>query len=200
MSAQSTEHIRGRRSVRRYQPDPIPQMVILDILDCGRLAPSAHNRQPWVLGAVTDAILLARLADLVENARFIHQCKVCFAVFTRSEEPFHLEDGCAAAMNIIHASSAHGVATCWVAGAGKAYADDVRELLEVPCQYTLVALVAAGYPDQDTGVNKRPMEEVIFLDRYKGGEGRDQIRNKKAEVSPVREMKWAVRRLLLKWF
>jgi coenzyme F420-0:L-glutamate ligase / coenzyme F420-1:gamma-L-glutamate ligase len=37
----------NRRSIRRYQPTPIPRDVILNLLSAGIWAPSAHNRQPW---------------------------------------------------------------------------------------------------------------------------------------------------------
>ncbi|MGB4132227.1 MAG: nitroreductase family protein, partial [Tepidanaerobacteraceae bacterium] len=39
--------IKERRSIREYLPKPIPREVLEDILDCGRLAPSARNIQPW---------------------------------------------------------------------------------------------------------------------------------------------------------
>lgn len=200
MPTEKTVHIKGRRSVRRYRPDPVPDEVIRDILDCGHLAPSANNRQPWLLGAVTDPTLLRKLADLIENARFIHQSMVCFSVFTRVEETFYLEDGCAAAMNIIYACEAHGVATCWVAGAGQGFVDEVRELLGVPGEYSLVALIAAGYPDQVPASDKKQIEEVIFLDRYTKSEGEDQVRDSLVKVSLIRRLKWTVRGLLLKWF
>ncbi len=36
-----------RRSVRRYQPQPVPRPIIERILKAAIWAPSAHNRQPW---------------------------------------------------------------------------------------------------------------------------------------------------------
>jgi coenzyme F420-0:L-glutamate ligase/coenzyme F420-1:gamma-L-glutamate ligase len=41
------EFLRSRRSVRRFQPDPVPDSVIQSILATATFAPSAHNRQPW---------------------------------------------------------------------------------------------------------------------------------------------------------
>jgi len=41
------EAIKRRRSIRKYRPDPVPREIIEDIVDCGRLAPSARNDQPW---------------------------------------------------------------------------------------------------------------------------------------------------------
>ena len=200
MPTHKTKNIKNRRSVRRYRQDPIPEEVIRDILDCGRLAPSANNKQPWLLGAVTDPVLLRELADLVENARFIHQSTVCFSVFTRAEEAFYLEDGCAAAMNIVYACEAHGVATCWVAGAGQDFVGEVGELLGVPGEYSLVALIAAGYPDQVPESNKKQLDEVMFLDRYTPKGVANKSHAGSIGVSLKGKLRHLVRGLLLKWF
>jgi len=37
----------GRRSIRRYKPDPVPHEIIERVLMAAIWAPSAHNRQPW---------------------------------------------------------------------------------------------------------------------------------------------------------
>jgi F420 biosynthesis protein FbiB-like protein len=39
--------LQSRRSIRRYQPDPLPSETIEQILTAATWAPSAHNRQPW---------------------------------------------------------------------------------------------------------------------------------------------------------
>lgn len=36
-----------RRSIRRFEPRPVPREVLLRLLDAAMWAPSAHNRQPW---------------------------------------------------------------------------------------------------------------------------------------------------------
>lgn len=36
-----------RKSIRKYKPDPVSEDDIKRILEAGRLAPSAKNRQPW---------------------------------------------------------------------------------------------------------------------------------------------------------
>jgi nitroreductase len=42
-----SEAIRGRRSVRRFRPDPVPRKVLEGILESAIWAPSAMNRQEW---------------------------------------------------------------------------------------------------------------------------------------------------------
>ena len=49
------ESIRGRRSIRRFRPDPVPRGVIETLLDAAIWAPSAHNRQPWRFAVVEAA-------------------------------------------------------------------------------------------------------------------------------------------------
>ena len=39
--------IRGRYSARAYRPDPVPEEALARILEAGRLAPTAANRQPF---------------------------------------------------------------------------------------------------------------------------------------------------------
>jgi len=158
--------IKARRSVRKYGKEPVADDVIDDILDCGRLAPTAINIQPWLLGAVTDKAQLKRLSDLTDHGRFIADCAVCFSVFCERDKKYYLEDGAAAAMNIILSAWGHGLGTCWVAGDKKQYADAVRQLLKVPESHTLVALVPAGYPAETPSPRKKQLKDVSFRDSY----------------------------------
>ena len=45
--------MQSRRSVRRYQDAPIPEVVLRRILQAAVWAPSAHNRQPWRFAVLT---------------------------------------------------------------------------------------------------------------------------------------------------
>jgi len=163
-----TKSIKHRRSVRSFVSDTVTESVINDILECGRLAPTARNVQPWLMGAVTDPELRHRISDLAEYGKFIRESPVCFTVFALADEKYYLEDGCAATMNIILAASAHGLSTCWVAGDKKDYGPAVGELLHVPKEYTLISLIACGYSDEKPDLPKKGLGEVSFRDRYGG--------------------------------
>ncbi|RLD71490.1 MAG: nitroreductase, partial [Bacteroidetes bacterium] len=42
------ELIKTRESIRDYDPEkPVSKELLMHILEAGRLAPSAGNRQPW---------------------------------------------------------------------------------------------------------------------------------------------------------
>jgi F420 biosynthesis protein FbiB-like protein len=59
--------IRTRRSIRRYQPEPVAPEVLQRILEAGTWAPSAHNRQPWRFVVLTEATQREALATTMGN-------------------------------------------------------------------------------------------------------------------------------------
>ena len=76
-----TTIIKSRHSVRKFKPDPVDEMVVRDAIECAALAPTARNIQPWLFGVIRDKGILAKIAGLAENGKFIADCTVCFAVF-----------------------------------------------------------------------------------------------------------------------
>jgi nitroreductase len=162
-----TTVIKSRHSVRKFKPDPVGDLVIHDVIECAALAPTARNVQPWLFGVIREKQVLEKIAGLAENAKFIANCAVCFAVFGEKKETYYLEDCCAATETLILALQGHGVASCWVAGARKDYADSVRTLLNVPDTYTLVSLVAAGMPAEITIAPKKPQKQIVFFEQIK---------------------------------
>ena len=57
--------IKQRRSIREYKDISIPKKQINEILNCGRLAPSAKNRQPWRFVVITNKKKINGIADLM---------------------------------------------------------------------------------------------------------------------------------------
>jgi len=72
--------ITGRRSVRKYRPEAVPEDALQRILNAGRLAPSGHNRQPWRFVVVRDGDRRRALADAAaSHNRFIAEAPVVLA-------------------------------------------------------------------------------------------------------------------------
>jgi nitroreductase len=160
------EALKTRRSVRAYEDKPVPHDVIEAIVDAGRLAPSANNIQPWEFIVVTEVESRKKIAGLTDYGKFIAEAGACVAVFARDVKHY-LEDGSAAAENILVAAHALGLGTCWVAGYKKAYAEPVRDLLGVPAGHMLVALISLGYPaERPEPHGKRDISEVLHWERF----------------------------------
>lgn len=159
--------IKSRRSVRSYTDAPVDDEIIRDTFECARLAPTAMNLQPWLFGAIKDKSLLSQIAKMTDHGPFIENAPVCFAVFGEKSAKYYLEDCCAATENMLICLQGYGIGTCWVAGDKKEYAEPVRRLLNVPDQYTLVSLIAAGYPKEITMPKKKLLKAVSFTDIWK---------------------------------
>ena len=159
------EALRTRRSVRKYKNDPVRKEVVEEIVDCGRLAATGLNVQPWEFVAVTDAGLRKRIAETADYGKFIADAPVCVVVLSKDEKYF-LEDGSAATQNILVAARAHGLGSCWVAGDKKPYAGAILEIVGAPSGYRLVSLIAIGYGDETPNPKKRPLPEVLHWETF----------------------------------
>jgi nitroreductase len=151
--------------VRAYTEEPVARETIEDIVDCGRLAATAINIQPWEFIAITGPAALERVAAATDYGGFIAQAAACIAVFCR-ETKYYLEDGSAATQNLLLAARAHGLGACWVAGDKKPYAETIREMLGVPAGFKLVSLVPLGRPAEQPEKEKRPLADVLHWERW----------------------------------
>jgi nitroreductase len=162
-----TTVIKSRHSVRKFKPDPVDEKVIRDAIECAAHAPTAKNVQPWLFGVIKNKDMLKTIAQSTDNGKFIADAPLCIAIFGERNEKYYLEDCCAATENLILALQAYGINSCWVAGEKKPYAESIRTLLGVPEKFTLVSLVAAGFPLELTIAPKKEMKQVVFYEEFK---------------------------------
>jgi len=159
------EVLKTRRSVRAYKREQILKKTIEDIIDCGRLAATAVNLQPWEFVVVTDPGKLRWIANTTDFGKFIADAPACVVVLCRDTK-YYLEDGSAATENILLAARAYGLGSCWVAGDKKPYAAEICRLVGAPPGYKLISLVPIGYPAEATTTSKRPLSEVLHWEKY----------------------------------
>jgi len=60
--------LKGRRSIRKYLPRPVPKDLVEEILVAAGWAPSAHNSQPWRFIVLSDESIKLELADAMAKA------------------------------------------------------------------------------------------------------------------------------------
>ena len=58
--------LRGRRSIRRFRPDPVSDDAVMAMAEAASWAPSARNRQAWRLVAVSSAERIRAMAEAVQ--------------------------------------------------------------------------------------------------------------------------------------
>ena len=159
------EMLKTRRSVRAYTREPVPEDILEDLIDCGRLAASAVNIQPWDFVVVTEPGTLRRIAEATDHGRFISEAAACVVVLCEDTK-YYLEDGSAATENILLAARAHGLGSCWVAGDKKDYAAEICRLLGAPQGHRLVSLIPIGYPAESPEKPKRSLSDVLHWETF----------------------------------
>ena len=159
------ECLKTRRCIRAYTAKPVARDVIEDIIDCGRLAATARNEQPWEFVVVTERETLRRIADLAEFGKFIAHAAACVVVLCQDAQQ-SLEDGCNASQNMLLAATAHGLGACWVAGEGKPYAEAVGKEVGAPSGYKVVSLIPIGHPAESPHKPKRTLAEVLHWEKF----------------------------------
>jgi nitroreductase len=160
------EAIMQRRSVRKYRREAVPTEDLEKILEAGRQAPSAANRQPWHFIVVTDEGQKKRLAEACSGQTWLADAGAIIAGVGRPavNEKWYPVDVAIALENMVLAATALGYGTCWI---GAFDQDRVREVLEIPEDMRVVALTPVGVPaDRPEPRPRQPMSEFASRDRY----------------------------------
>lgn len=161
------ENIKSRRSIRKYEGKEIPNEILMDILDCGRLAPSAHNSQLWRFVVITDKEIKEKLTSMCRNGKFINNAYAVIAVFYDKEAKFRVEDASATTQNMMLAAWEHGIGSCWIGSYERDHSKETEELLKCPDNYELITMFTLGYPAETRDARKkRELEEIVAYNTF----------------------------------
>jgi len=174
--------ILSRRSIRQFKPEPISPEILEKLVNAARVAPSAANIQPLEYIVVDDKELKQRLFHCLKWAAYIapqgdpkpgHEPAAYIVVLVNSslrEKGYEYDVG-AAVENIILAAWEQRVGSCWIISVER---DKVQEMLKIPSQYKIDAVVALGFPNE-----KPVIEEMKDSVKYwKDEEGRLHVPKK----------------------
>ena len=158
--------ITERRSVRKYEAKPIPDKDLRTILESGRLAPSAANRQPWHFVVIRDPDQKRELSEACSGQTWMADAAVIIAGVGKPSvsEKWYPVDVAIAMQNMILAAAALGYGTCWI---GAFDEDRVKSVLAIPEDLEVVALTPVGLPaDRPEPRPRQDMSEFVSLDKY----------------------------------
>ena len=171
------EAVRARRTIRTFTGKKIPRSDLERIVDAGRLAPSARNRQTWDFIVITEMAVLVQIVsrfqppskyDTFEDGPFDGTSAIIAVVVDGSSE-YWREDGSAAAQHILLVARDLGWGSCWIEGQMRPHEDSLRELLRVLDGKRILLLIALGEPVRwSASPPKRQLYEVLHWERYGG--------------------------------
>ena len=157
--------IRTLLAVRSYQSKPVPDALIRQIVEAGRLTGSGMNGQPWHFIVVRYPETLRRLGDLASSGRYTAQAPLAIVVAT-DKSRFAVSDASRAIQSMLLTAWADGVGSNWVGFGGL---EKVKVVLDIPAALDVLAILPFGYSARAVGRGKKqrkPLREVAHLERY----------------------------------
>lgn len=160
--------IRNRRSIRKYKSTEVSQEQIHTILQAGRWAPSASNKQPWAFVVVREDEIRNRLAQAHSYGRFMSESPVVIVVLgdPAKHPKYHLADPHNAVMNMLLAAYAEGLSTCWMGVRDTDIEPHFRDILDIPENLRVICCISLGYGDQERTSTRLPLEELVSWEKY----------------------------------
>jgi nitroreductase len=188
--------LRKRVSVRKFQDRSVPDDVLHEILEAGRLSPSGGNEQPWLFGVVTDPAVIAQIAEAARGQMWIAKAPlliVLCAVIVPDERggrdiqvhryPAYadvitqMDKGLYSALNQeehqTKIAGTHMALAALERGVGSCWVSRfevrrVAELLHLSGGTIPAEILVLGYPEKTRKpTGKKSLDEVVFCNAFK---------------------------------
>ena len=163
--------IEKRRSIKRFKPAPVEKGKLDRILEAGRLAPSAKNRQEWRFVVIQKDSLRQRIKEAAFGDDKVGQAPVILALCTTNIEytmpngqlSYPIDLAFAAAFMTLQAE-AEGLGSCCHTTFDEQM---VRDLITVPYSMRVVLLLLIGYPEEiPEPASRKPLRRIVAYDHW----------------------------------
>jgi nitroreductase len=167
------ELAKQRVSIRSYTKRPVSKKMLHDVLEAGRLAPTACNYQPFQFVVVKEPENLAALAESYP-AQWFAEAPVVIAVCVQpssawkrkkhDDKNFADIDGTIAADHMTLAAAELGLGTCWI---GAFDPKTVRNVLKLPRNVVPLVLLTLGHPNEKGRPKERkPLNNLVSYEAW----------------------------------
>lgn len=156
-----------RHSVRKYLAQPVEEAKLQSILEAGRIAPTAANKQPQRFMVITQDCGLAKLAKaatLHGAPLAIVVCGLKDKVWVRPQDGHDMIDidTTIATTHMMLQAWALGIASCWITYFDPAI---VRQEFSLPPTVEPVSILALGYAaDTQQSADRHAQQRIALED------------------------------------
>ena len=180
------QQIHKHRSIRKYKPDPIPDTLLMEIIEAGIRTSSSGNMQSYSIIITRDEKQRAKLLPHHLNQSMVTDAPVLLtfcADFYRmrrwlklSDAPDNFDnffsfmvaaiDAILVSQTIALAAESRGLGLCYL-GSTFASADKISEILALPENVVPVVGYSLGFPDEDPDLRDRlPSQGILHHEKY----------------------------------
>ena len=176
------EVVKGRRSIRRFRPDPVTESEVMDLMELARHAPSSMNGQPWHFVLVRSPESKARLAEIKNRycppakrsypADFLLHAAWIIVVCVDREKSCgrEVENAVSATTILLLAAQQRGLGSVFLTAYSSeepGLSDEIRALLGIPAGVVPVTIVPLGRPDEIPAAKQlAPLEEMVHVEKF----------------------------------
>ncbi len=169
------EAILQRRSIRKYQPDPVPQEKVLRLIEAARLAPSWANKQCWRFVIVRDEkrkkMIAAGAPSDNPGKKALLEAPVLVVLLADPKasavyegKQYYMLDAGLAMEHFVLAAVEEGLGTCWIAYIS---GETVREAVGAPEGLEVIAVSPLGCPQRIPSPRPRlQLNEIAFSEEW----------------------------------
>ncbi|HUT23725.1 MAG TPA: nitroreductase family protein [Sumerlaeia bacterium] len=161
--------VKRRRSVRKFSPCEVSDEVLLRVIEAGRLAPSGCNAQNRDFIIIRDRRVLAQLHEKTQPSFETAAAAIAVVMDPAPTRygSYWVEDAAAAIENMLLAIVDEGYDSVWIEGTLLPHEEWAKELLGVPKERRLYALLPVGKAAKEgQGPAKRPLAEIVHFETY----------------------------------
>ena len=170
-----SEAIKGRRSIRAFKKQNVPEEIVEKLIDAASWAPSAGNIQPWEFVIVRKPAVKKKLAQAALNQAYVEEAPVVIVVCADTERSsmgygvrgknlYCIQDTAAATQNILLTAYSLGLGACWI---GAFNEDEAKEALNASEGVRSVAIIPVGYPNETPQQRgRRPLSQIMHYDVF----------------------------------
>lgn len=150
---QTLETILGRRTVRSFNPSPISEELLNQLLLAGRYAPSAMGLQGRHFTVIQNRDLMRDIADATakNGGKFVpghipfYNAPTVIVLSVPESAKYGREDAACSIMNIMNAAYSLGLGTCYICSTNPGLNDPkILDRLRLPEHYLPVGCVCVG--------------------------------------------------------
>lgn len=164
---------RTRYSERRFASTPLEPDKLEQILEAGRIAPTACNNQPQRILVVDTPEGLERM-DRCTKCRFGAPCVLVLAYDMKSAArnpdvvDFGVVDTSIVATHMMLQAQELGIHSCWV---GMIDPSELRRQFSIPKTYRVISVMPLGYPSElsrpsDMHEASLPLEQLVYHESF----------------------------------
>lgn len=157
--------IRSRRSIRKYNKEPVADIKINEILEAARWAPSGLNNQPWRFVIIKDESFRRKISELTHYSSIVSGSDFCIAVFYNQPAGYNRDKDLmsigASIQNMLLYAHDAGIGSVWLGEILK-NKEKINTLLGIDSSNEFMALVAFGFPGEEGVSDRKKMNELIL--------------------------------------